>query len=103
MVKKKYTKPSEHKKVKQELDDTSPIVVRFYNKDCGACKMSEPAWNQFDMPQYRVIAVEQAAIPPDVLAGISAFPTYAVHDKKGSRHVAGAITSPQEIVTKLEL
>jgi hypothetical protein len=101
MVKKTYSKKSDQKTVKQELEDTSPIVVRFYKATCPACIRSAPAWDQFDMPGYRVIAVEEQAIPPDVLMGISAFPTYAKHDQKGSSHTVGAITDPNAIMSKL--
>jgi hypothetical protein len=103
MVKKKYTKKSQHAEVEQELKNESPIVVRFFKIGCPACEMSEPAWNNLDMPKYRMVAVEQEAIPPEVLKSISAFPTYAAHDKKGNRHVKGAILDPSQIKVKLNL
>lgn len=99
----KYTKKSDQATVKQELEDTSPAVVRFYKKTCPACQMSAPAWDALDVPGYRVIAVEEQAIPPEVLTNLSAFPTYAVHDKKGNRHVTGAITETALIKEKLGL
>lgn len=103
--KKSYTRPAEAAKVKQELEDASPIVVRFYRATCPACHMSAPAWERFcsDMASgpYRIVEVEEAAIPSDVLAGISAFPTYAKHDGKGSSHAVGAILDPAQIKTKL--
>ena len=103
MVKKTYKKPSDQKQVEHELEDTSPIVVRFYKDGCPACQMSESAWDQFDMPRYRVIAVEEKAIPPEVLKGITAFPTYAKHDQKGSSHTVGAILETSEIRKRLRL
>lgn len=98
-----YTKKSDQATVKQELEDTSPAVVRFYKKTCPACQMSASAWDALRVPGYRVIAVEEQAIPPEVLTNLSAFPTYAVHDKKGNRHVTGAITETALIKEKLGL
>ena len=105
--KKSFTSEKDKSRVKKELDDTSPVVVRFYKATCPACLMSKGAWDGFCASMasspYRVLEVEEVAIPDDVLSGISAFPTYAKHDKKGSAHSVGAITDPSMIKEKLKL
>ena len=108
MVRKKtYTYEKDKPRVKKELEDSSPVVVRFYKATCPACLMSKGAWEGFCASMisspYRVLEVEEAAIPDDVLTGISAFPTYAKHDKKGSAHSVGAIMEPSAIKTKLKI
>jgi hypothetical protein len=52
---------------------------------------------------YRMIEVEEDAIPEEVMTGISAFPTYAKHDQKGSSHTVGAILEPAEIGKRLSI
>ena len=104
--KRSYKKKSDHRRVRKELTDTTPIVIRFYKSTCPACQASEPAWNQFcdsAPPGYRVVEVEEEAIPPEILSGISAFPTYAKLDGKGPAHTVGAITDPKLIPIKLAL
>lgn len=105
--KRSYKKESEKSKVAKELKEDTPIVVRFYKETCPACQMSRPAWDQFcakmDSSPYRVIEVEEAAIPEEVLRSISAFPTYAKHDSNGSSHTVGAILDASEIPSKLKL
>lgn len=108
MVRKKtYAYEKDKPRVKKELEDSSPVVVRFYKATCPACLMSKGAWEGFCASMisspYRVLEVEEAAIPDDVLTGISAFPTYAKHDKKGSTHSVGAIMDPSLIKTKLKI
>lgn len=108
MVRKKsFTSEKDKPRVKKELEDSSPVVVRFYKATCPACLMSKGAWEGFcasmTSSPYRVLEVEEVAIPDDVLKGISAFPTYAKHDKKGSAHTVGAITDPSMIKEKLKI
>lgn len=108
MVRKKsFVSEKDKPRVKKELDDTTPVVVRFYKATCPACLMSKGAWEGFCASMisspYRVLEVEEAAIPDDVLSGISAFPTYAKHDKKGSTHTVGAIMDPDIIKAKLKI
>ncbi len=108
MVRKKtFVSEKDKPRVKKELDDTAPVVVRFYKATCPACLMSKGAWEGFCASMisspYRVLEVEEAAIPDDVLNGISAFPTYAKHDKKGSAHTVGAIMDPDAIKAKLKI
>ena len=108
MVRKQsFTSEKDKPRVKKELEDTSPVVVRFYRSTCPACLMSKGAWEGFcasmTSSPYRVLEVEEVAIPDDVLSGISAFPTYAKHDKKGSSHVVGAIMDPSMIKEKLKV
>ena len=88
---KKYTKASDKEKVRSELKQTGPMVVRFYKATCPACQASEAQWNTFckSMKGYKTIAVEEDAIPEEVLIHIQAFPTYAKHDSAGNHHVMG--------------
>ena len=102
MVKKRsYIKEKDMSKVRQELENSSPIIVRFYKASCPACQMSKGAWDSYAdsmmASPYRMIEVEEDAIPEEVMTGISAFPTYAKHDQKGSSHTVGAILEPAEI------
>jgi hypothetical protein len=105
--KKTFVAEKDKPRVQKELDNTSPVVVRFYKATCPACLMSKGAWDGFCATMisspYRVLEVEEAAIPDDVLGGISAFPTYAKHDKKGSAHTVGAIMDPSMIKEKLKI
>ena len=105
--KKTFTSEKDKARVQKELADTSPVVVRFYKSTCNACLMSKSAWDGFCASMasspYRVLEVEEVAIPEDVIGGISAFPTYAKHDKKGSAHTVGAIMDPDLIKEKLKL
>jgi len=105
--KKSYTKKADQKHVKQELEKTSPIIVRFYRETCPACQMSRPAWEQFcgemEPSQYRLVEVEEEAIPLEILQGISAFPTYAKHDQNGSGHTVGAVLTPADLHKKLKV
>jgi hypothetical protein len=104
--KKSYKKRGDYRHVREELKKKTPIVIRFYKASCPACQMSEPAWNEFREtapPQYRIVEVEEEAIPPEVLANISAFPTYAKLDANGPTHTVGAITEPEMIVQKLRI
>ena len=108
MVRKKsFTSEKDKGRVKNELEDSSPVVVRFYKATCPACLMSKGAWEGFCASMisspYRVLEVEEVAIPDDILLGISAFPTYAKHDKKGSAHTTGAIMESESIKEKLKL
>lgn len=105
--KKSYIREKDKPRVKKELEDESPVVVRFYKATCPACLMSKGAWEGFCASMisspYRVLEVEETAIPDEVMSGISAFPTYAKHDKKGSAHTVGAIMDSDQIKTKLNL
>ena len=108
MVRKQsFTSEKDKPRVKKELEDSSPVVVRFYKATCPACLMSKGAWDGFcasmTSSPYRVLEVEEVAIPDDILRGISAFPTYAKHDKKGSTHTTGAIMDPSMIKEKLKV
>jgi hypothetical protein len=108
MVKKRsYIKEKDKPKVKQELENSSPIIVRFYKATCPACQMSKGAWDSYAdsmmSSPYRMVEVEEDAIPEDVMKGISAFPTYAKHDQKGSSHTVGAILEPAEIGNRLSI
>ena len=102
-MKKKFTTKRDQKKVRAELQDSSPVVVRFYSTGCPACQASESAWQAFDLPEYRVLSVEEHAIPPEILEKLTAFPTYAKHDLKGSAHVTGAISDTAMIAQKLNV
>ena len=87
---KKYTKASQKDAARQELKKTDPVVVRFYKATCPACQASEPQWKEFcKQTKYRTVAIEEEAIPDEILIHIKAFPTYAKHDTKGNHHVIG--------------
>jgi thiol-disulfide isomerase/thioredoxin len=107
MKRKSYTKTAEQKAAKKELEDKTPIVVRFFSETCGACQNSRPAWDQFSAEMapssYRIVEIEQEAIPPEILEAIRAFPTYAKSDANGEFHVQGAITDAPDIKKKLKL
>lgn len=94
MKSKRFTKATDKDAVREVLKSTDPIVVRFYRKTCPACIASESGWKDFckeDRP-YLAIAIEEVAIPEEMLAQITAFPTYAKHDKTGNHHVVGVQT-----------
>ena len=104
---KSLNKPSQQEIAKKELSDPSPVIVLFHKTGCPACEACKPAWNTFKstmVPEgYRILEIEQEAIPFDVLDGIHAFPTYAKHDEKGASESVGAITEPSLIKKKLKL
>ena len=108
MVKKKsYSKESDKVQVEQELKETSPIVVRFHKQGCPACQMSQPAWDEFsrgmEPTMYRIVEIEENAIPPNILKSISAYPMYAKDDEKGPFHSVGAILDSDQISKKLRI
>ena len=92
MKAKTFKKASDKDAVRQLLQHSSaPVVIRFYRKTCSACRASESAWKDFcseDRP-YTAIAIEEVAIPEEVLESIKGFPTYAKHDRNGNHHVVG--------------
>jgi len=91
MKSKRFTKATDKTAVRRLLQSDAPIVVRFYKRTCPACIASEQAWKDFcteDRP-YTAIAVEEHAIPEEMLRTITAFPTYAKHDARGNHHVVG--------------
>jgi hypothetical protein len=98
---KSYTKTSEKPKVMEELSQDTPMIVRIYSRTCGACQMSEKPWKAFcnsAPPEFKVVEVEQEAVPDDVMMGVEGFPTYALHTKDGdNKHHTGALMSPGEI------
>lgn len=100
-------KPSQQEIAKKELSDPSPVIVLFHKEGCPACEACKPAWNTFKSTMapegYRILEIEQEAIPLDVLDGIHAFPTYAKHDEKGASETVGAITEPSSIKKKLKI
>lgn len=102
MKSKRFTKATDKDAVRELLKSDEPLVVRFYRKTCPACIASEQGWKDFckeDRP-YRAIAVEEIAIPEEMLQTITAFPTYAKHDKKGNHHVVGV---QKDLATSLRL
>ena len=106
MKRKSYKKTDEQRAAKSELEDTTPIVVRFFSETCGACIGSKPAWDQFSAEMapssYRIVEIEQEAIPPEIVKAIQAFPTYAKSDENGEFHVQGAITDALKIKKMLK-
>lgn len=91
MKAKRFTKATDKDAVRELLKSDTPIVVRFYRKTCGACIASAQGWKDFckeDRP-YLAVAVEEVAIPDEMLRSIQAFPTYAKHDAHGNHHVVG--------------
>jgi len=65
--------------------------------------MSEKPWDEFcrrPPSGMTVLSIEEKAIPPEVMSGISGFPTYAVLGKNGGKkHRTGAMMSVEEIET----
>ena len=63
--------------------------------------MSEKPWQEFckrGAPGYMILEIEEKAMPPEILSGITGFPTYAIHDARGNnRHHTGALMSPEDI------
>jgi hypothetical protein len=102
MKSKRFTKASDKESVRSLLKSNQPMVVRFYRKTCPACQASEPAWKTFcaESRPYVAVAVEEIAIPDEMLAHITAFPTYAKHDARGNHHVVGV---QKDLATSLRL
>ena len=78
-------------------------IVRYHMNGCGACEMSEKAWDDFCNSSQGGVeheAIESKDIPES--AGIKAFPTYVVfvNGKETKRH-QGAITDSAEITQLL--
>jgi len=97
---KKFNSEKDKPAVKKELSKDIPMIVRFHKDSCPACMMSETPWNEFTRSPPRgvvVIAVEEKAIPPEMLENISGFPTYAVNTHGKTSHHTGAIMSAGEI------
>lgn len=88
-----YTKASDKDKVRSELKETKPVVVRFYKETCPACQMSAASWkvtaSKMRGSPYTFIEIEEEAIPDELLKNITAFPTYAKHDENGNKKVVG--------------
>ena len=78
-------------------------IVRYHMNGCGACKMSEKAWNDFcnnlsDGVEHQ--AIESEHIPES--ARIKAFPTYVVFENGRERNrKEGAITTKEGITQLL--
>lgn len=91
MKSKTFKKASDKDKVRELLKTDTPMVIRIYRASCPACQQSEPAWKTFcgESRPYLAVAIEEVAIPEEMLENIEAFPTYAKHDKNGNRHVVG--------------
>lgn len=91
MKSKTFKKETDKDAVRALLKTDTPIVVRFYRKTCPACIASEPSWKTFcaEPRPYLAVAVEEVAIPEEMLKTIKAFPTYAKHDARGNHHVVG--------------
>lgn len=91
MKAKTFKKASDKEKVRELLKSDAPMVIRIYRESCPACQASEKAWKEFcgESRPYTAIAIEEVAIPEEMLKTIEAFPTYAKHDKNGNHHVVG--------------
>ena len=78
-------------------------IVRYYMNGCGACKMSEKAWNDFcnnlsDGVEHQ--AIESEHIPES--ARIKAFPTYVVFENgRETKRQPGAIMDSAKITQLL--
>lgn len=99
---KKYAKPTDRIKVKSELSQDTPMILRIHRTTCPACQMSEKPWQQFckqGVPGFVILDIEESAVPPEMMTGIRGFPTYAIHDKdSNNRHHTGALMSPKDIL-----
>lgn len=99
---KKYAKPTDRIKVKNELSQDTPMILRIHRTTCPACQMSEKPWQQFckqGVPGFVILDIEESAVPPEMMTGIRGFPTYAIHDEHGhNRHHTGALMSPKDIL-----
>ena len=102
MKSKTFKKETDKDAVRALLKTDQPIVVRFYRKTCPACIASEPAWKEFckEHRPYLAVAVEEIAIPDEMLKTLEAFPTYAKHDARGNHHVVGV---QEDLATSLRL
>lgn len=89
---KSLKKKSQKKEAAKVLQKDEPTIVLFYRESCPACQAARPMWNSFcneGVPGYQIVEIEEEAIPEEILENIVAFPTYAVHDEDGNRHVTG--------------
>ena len=74
-------------------------IVRYHMNGCGACEMSEKAWNDFcnnlsDGVEHQ--AIESEHIPES--AGIEVFPTYVVFENgRETKRQPGAIMDSAKI------
>jgi hypothetical protein len=103
MKSKTFKKASDKEAVRRLLQQSEdPVVIRFYRKTCSACIASAAAWKTFcsERRPYTAIAVEEAAIPEEVLSTLKGFPTYAKHDRTGNHHVVGV---QQDLAKSLRL
>jgi thiol-disulfide isomerase/thioredoxin len=98
---KKFSSESDQSAVKRELSKNTPMVVRFHKESCPACMMSEKTWDEFARKPpagMKVLSIEEKAIPPEVMGGISGFPTSAVLGKNGGKkHHTGAMMNVTDI------
>jgi hypothetical protein len=94
MKAKTFKKASDKEKVRELLKTDTPMVIRIYRESCPACQASEKAWKTFceESRPYITVAIEEVAIPEEMLKNIKAFPTYAKHDKNGNHSVVGVQT-----------
>lgn len=103
-VVKDFTNESDKETVREILKKKTPMIVRFYASWCPACKASKSKWNTFcqkEAPKgYSFYSFEEKSIPEELLESIGSFPTYAVFDKKGPRHIGG---HPPNLLQELDL
>jgi len=107
MKKKSYKTEKQRKAAEKELKDDTPIIVFFHKDGCPACINARPAWESFSKEmapsKYRIVDIEEQAVPLEVMEGITGFPTYAKDDEGGSHAVTGSITNPADIPKKLRI
>jgi hypothetical protein len=107
MKKKSYQTEKHRKAAEKELKNETPIIVFFHKDGCPACIGARPAWDAFtksmEPSKYRIVDIEEQAIPLEVMEGISGFPTYAKDDEHGSHAVTGSITNPADIPKRLRI
>lgn len=81
-------------------EEEPPMIIRFRLEGCGACNMSQNAWDTFAKTSpIKPVEIEQSAIPPQWNDEVKAFPTYivVVDGKKVVAKKQGAITDPANL------
>ena len=104
-VSRTYSKEEQKDQVYKELSKQQPTIVFIHKEGCPACKIARGAWEKFaetSPSNFRVLEVEEKALPPVFLNRITGFPTYAVQNDRNIFHHTGAIMDPAGITELID-
>jgi thiol-disulfide isomerase/thioredoxin len=104
-VSRTYSKQEQQDQVYKELSKQEPTIVFIHKEGCPACESARGAWEKFagmSPSNFRVLEVEEKALPSVFLNRITGFPTYAVQNGRKIFHHTGAIMDPAGIIELID-